>query len=235
MRGYVRRADGWAYEVEGSALHPKPGLIARTPGAALELCYPLRWPDSGGATTRLNIALGYLRSYDAAMGAAWLACVGGCACRPTLLDGRHASHTSVTFITQLAVRQSQGQGQGQGQGLGRARLLPTRRLGGRGGRGGESAARGLRGRSLAVAPVGGGNGGSGAGSDCPCLVRVTANTSAAGGGSGGSGGAKFKLSLMLVYEDREAYAVRKTFLSNGGFRQAYLKLPTESSGTNAKA
>ena len=227
MRGYVRRADGWTYEVEGSALHPKPGLIARTPGAALELCYPLRWPDSGGATTRLNIALGYLRSYDAAMGLARLECVGGCTCRPTLLEGRHASRTSVTFIMQLAVRQSLGKGlgQGTGRGAGRARLPPNRGLGGRGA---ESVARGHRGRSLAIAPVGG--------DMCPCLVRLTANTSAAGGNGGhGDRGAKFKVNLMLVYEDREAYAVRKTFISNGGFRQAYLKLPTESSGTNAKA
>ena len=61
------------------------------------------WPDSlWRDDAPKNIALGYLGSYDAAMGLARLECVGGCACRPTLLEGRHATRcrTSVTFIMQ---------------------------------------------------------------------------------------------------------------------------------------
>ena len=41
-------------------------------------------------------------------------------------------------------------------------------------------------------------------------------------------GSKFKVNLMLVFEDREAYHIRKTFMSNGGFRQTYLRLPTDT-------
>ena len=49
---YVRHANGWEYEVEGSATHPKPGLITRTPGATLELCRRFVWQTRAGSPTR---------------------------------------------------------------------------------------------------------------------------------------------------------------------------------------
>ena len=218
MRGHVRDATGWAYEVERTAAHAKPGWVSRAPGAALDLCYPIRWGAAGAAGAaggaprrggpRLNIALGYLRSYDSGMGNATLECVRGCSCARVLLQGRHASRTSVTVISQVAIRPA------------RRRLALSLPQGGARGAAARRHGRALRADSVNSTGAPATSRGEAAGErGCPCRVRLT-NTVARqeGGGAGG----KFKVNLMLVFEDREAYHLRKTFNSNGGYRQAYL-------------
>jgi len=120
--------------------------------------------------------------------------VQGCSCGRVLLQGRHASRTSVTVISTVAVRPVRIRRLAQG----------ARRGGGGGGGGGGEAAVAAE---VAV----------GAGAGCPCRVRLT-NVNARNGSTPG----KFKVNLMLTFEDRESFHLRKTFNSNGGFRQSYL-------------
>ena len=123
---------------------------------------------------------------------------------PTPNQGRHASRTSVTVISTVAVRPVRPvrirrlvQG-----GMDTSRVRELRGGGGGGGgRGGEAAA-----EAVVEAEA-----------SCPCRVRLT-NVNAHNLSTPG----KFKVNLMLTFEDRETFHLRKTFNSNGGFRQSYL-------------
>ena len=42
LQPLVRRASRWDFVTEGSAAHPKPGLVSQGVGASLRLCYPLQ-------------------------------------------------------------------------------------------------------------------------------------------------------------------------------------------------
>ena len=164
------------------------------------------------------------------MGNVSLTCVQGCSCSGVLLQvrnsdlhvstnfllqtrarthllwqGRHASRTSVTVVSTVAVRPVRPvrirrivQG---GMDASRIRELRGGRGGGGGGGGGEAAA-----EAVVEAEA-----------SCPCRVRLT-NVNAHNRSTPG----KFKVNLMLTFEDRESFHLRKTFNSNGGFRQSYL-------------
>ena len=80
LRSYVKENDGFEYVDEGTALHPKPGLVARSAGATLALCLPIHCDRDGCAEKHQLAALGYLKSYDERMGNALVTCEEGCSC-----------------------------------------------------------------------------------------------------------------------------------------------------------
>ena len=94
--------DGWRYAIEGTALNPKPGLIAFGAHRRLPICWrpphgaptpptPRRGRGRGpSAPTAAHYAfkLGFLKSYGPEYGAALLTCSGRCSCPPTWLDAR---------------------------------------------------------------------------------------------------------------------------------------------------
>tara|TARA_B110001452_G_scaffold88686_2_gene72664 strand:- start:694 stop:2028 length:1335 start_codon:yes stop_codon:yes gene_type:complete len=89
----VRRAHGWSYVVERSSQgQPKPGYIATTPGATIEVCH----------LHGENIwQFGYLRSY-VGMGVARAECVSGCKCPPREWNAhRPKAQVSQTAISKL--------------------------------------------------------------------------------------------------------------------------------------
>lgn len=88
-----RVATGWAFhdtEIVRNATVHKPGWLAEQPGAELEVSIGstrlASLPPRGAA--RLDAR--FLISYDERMGAANLACVAGCSCRPATLRARLA-------------------------------------------------------------------------------------------------------------------------------------------------
>lgn len=103
------RSAGWAlvtHELVNGMLQPKPGWVANTSGAELELNISTRFaalPQS----TRVQLAARFLTSYEH-MGAAELSCVSGCECAPTALQGHVAEHVSVEKIASVDVTQAQG-------------------------------------------------------------------------------------------------------------------------------
>ena len=114
---FVQHAEGFTATLEGTALHPKPGLVASTAGAHLSLCYNVSVACQSGASSEKRCprvgsvllgAIGYLRSYDGMMGDARATCSGGCSCdgadEVELLEGWHSQKTSVTWISWMALR-----------------------------------------------------------------------------------------------------------------------------------
>ena len=115
LRSYVKENDGFEYVDEGTTLHPKPGLVARSAGATLALCLPIHCDRDGCAEKHQLAALGYLKSYDERMGNAQITCEEGCSCggaeskaSDRLLEGHHGPRTSVTWITWVAPRMEHG-------------------------------------------------------------------------------------------------------------------------------
>ena len=103
------RAAGWAlvtHELVNGVLQPKPGWVANTSGAVLELNISTRFAALPQAT-RVQLAARYLTSYEL-MGNAELTCVSGCECAPTALQGHVTEHVSVEKVASVNVSQSQG-------------------------------------------------------------------------------------------------------------------------------
>ncbi len=105
FRGMAVAAEGFAWKDEGRAGAPKWGFTANATGAWVEFeldtsCGGL---DSANATAGLTaLGVSHLRSYEG-MAVAELACVSGCACAPTRLDGRLEFRVSQTYISRALV------------------------------------------------------------------------------------------------------------------------------------
>jgi hypothetical protein len=99
LKAHVLQANGWAYRVERNKKgRPKPGLIANSAGASLDLCYPLPAALPVGGQAVWNFA--YLRSYQH-MGKVAVECTDGCACEPRAYNG-HALDSVWPFRVSVA-------------------------------------------------------------------------------------------------------------------------------------
>ena len=84
LQPLVARADSWKFVNEGSAAHPKPGLVSQAAGASLGLCYPLQRVCEAagcpvfGANRSAKVAVGYLKSWDLRMAKVNMSCIDGC-------------------------------------------------------------------------------------------------------------------------------------------------------------
>lgn len=111
MLPMVRRSTtfGWEYVVEWSPLgQPKPGLVARTAGAQLDICVPPPADVAAGKVEEQQVSFAYLASYEG-MGVAVGSCLGACECEPALVDAHEpGSHHSLNQISQpgLLVRRA---------------------------------------------------------------------------------------------------------------------------------
>lgn len=107
----VIASRGWHYVVERSAQgQPKPGYVATTPNATLEVCHHgiTAQPGGGQGLARLGSKaflwqFGYLRSYRG-LGVVQGECVRGCRCAPRQWDAHIRRHVSQTAISKLAVK-----------------------------------------------------------------------------------------------------------------------------------
>ncbi len=132
----VLRSRGWSYVVEHSRRRqPKPGYVAREPGATLDVCF--RPPPSAGGP-RSPVGTGesapwrfaHLTSYTQ-MGKASAECVDGCTCTPAVFNGHLPGLVSQPAIAELwarpwsALRQRRAAARAaRGQGAGSASSCP---------------------------------------------------------------------------------------------------------------
>lgn len=121
LRDLVVRSDtrGFAYEVEGAEVNPKPGLIARTAGSVLSLRLdaPVRGRGEGPPPHVFYAQVGLLASWAGGMGRANITCAGACRCPfcltprgSCLFDGHRPSGPRVSLSDQfmVAVRPARG-------------------------------------------------------------------------------------------------------------------------------
>lgn len=99
LRAHVLSARGWEYELEWSSQRQsKPGYIARSPGASLDVCFrPLRGTREAAARW---FQFAFLRSYQG-MGMVHGSCVAGCTCPSRTFNAHHASHVSEVVVSKL--------------------------------------------------------------------------------------------------------------------------------------
>jgi hypothetical protein len=101
------RCEAWhlvRHELVKGAIVWKAGWVANTTGALLEFPFRTRVPElPDGARARLTLR--YLTSYEG-MGAAALACAGGCACEAAVLEGHVSGSVSVECDAHVEVTQA---------------------------------------------------------------------------------------------------------------------------------
>jgi hypothetical protein len=109
---FVHRAEGWSYGVERSrAGHPKPGYIATSPGATLQLC--ARRPTNPRFEPAV-LSVAYLQSWQG-MGTALVRCTGSCHCRPTTWNGHIERRVSQPQFGAVNIVHRKRRGAEQGQ------------------------------------------------------------------------------------------------------------------------
>ncbi|GLC64085.1 hypothetical protein PLESTF_000116500 [Pleodorina starrii] len=103
----VASANGFDYVNEGSAIRPKWGYVALTPGARLVLRFDTRRHLPGANPDELvGLYLQYLKSYEH-MGIASIRCTSGCNCKDAEVDAHIPEHGSGTYQMRLMVSQSE--------------------------------------------------------------------------------------------------------------------------------
>ena len=113
LKEHIIRSSGWNFEVERNSQGlAKPGYIARTPGATLELCHrpQLRREQLLGQHNRLTVpvawSLGYLMSYEH-MGKMRGECVpseGSCSCGARVFNAHWRLPISQPHISRLKLQ-----------------------------------------------------------------------------------------------------------------------------------
>ena len=101
------RNDSWFFvrhEVVKGAIVWKEGWVANTSGAVLEFPFRTRLVELPPAA-RARLTVRILTSYEG-MGAARLACLSGCACEPTVLEGHVNGSVSVEYDAHVPVTQA---------------------------------------------------------------------------------------------------------------------------------
>ena len=93
----VSAAAGWAIAADDPAGR-KFGYVQYGRNASSLLRFSWRAERAGGATV---VLLGYLRSYDASMGAFAVTCADDCSCPPLTVNSLHKAKTSVTDFVRL--------------------------------------------------------------------------------------------------------------------------------------
>ncbi|KAG2425211.1 hypothetical protein HYH02_015038 [Chlamydomonas schloesseri] len=101
-------STGFDYINEGTAEKPKPGYIAKQPGAKLRLRLnterSLVGHGPNTAAVKVQVFFHHLRSYEH-MGVAQFSCVSGCQCDPKEVDGHHTEKVSQLYMMFLEVTQ----------------------------------------------------------------------------------------------------------------------------------
>jgi hypothetical protein len=118
MLPLVRHAAGFEYSVERSKLgQPKPGYVARSPAAQLDVCVslPPKWADRDAPH---HFSFAYLRSYASGMGRVTSTCHVACECLPMQVDAH--SPGSLTSLTEVSPGQSILRGPSSARPRGRA-------------------------------------------------------------------------------------------------------------------
>lgn len=100
LHSHVLVARGWAYEVERSTQgQPKPGYIANSAGASLDVCF--RPPVNGSRDAAARwFQFAFLRSYEG-MGTLHGACVDGCSCANRSFIAHHTVRVSEVVVSKL--------------------------------------------------------------------------------------------------------------------------------------
>lgn len=99
LKAHVKESHGWRYTTEYSKQgHAKPGYVAETPGAQIELCFAPK-----EKATRANWQFAFLRSY-AGMGKARGECFGSCSCAPRVWNAHIKQLVSQPHVSKLKVQ-----------------------------------------------------------------------------------------------------------------------------------
>ena len=131
LKQHVVRSAGWEYAVERNSQGlAKPGYIAQTPGATLDLCHrpDLRQEQLAGRQSRLNVqvawSLGYLMSYEhmGQMRGECLPFESSCSCGTRIFNGHWRLPISQPHISRLKLQVHYARRGSSG------RLMPERAL-----------------------------------------------------------------------------------------------------------
>lgn len=99
-------SDGFEWINEGKTPEmPKWGFVSDVPERFAKFQVNTKSTFVGNSA-KVNVELGFLRSYEN-MGRAAVSCEGGCSCEPWTLDGHHEQHNSQTFLHAFQVSQAE--------------------------------------------------------------------------------------------------------------------------------
>ncbi|GLC64570.1 hypothetical protein PLESTF_000180000 [Pleodorina starrii] len=99
-------SEGFEYVNEGSAVKPKPGYVATTPGSRLQLRVDTDRSALGSPPEeRVRVYLHHLRSYEH-MGVATISCVSGCSCESVEVDALIPDRVSQVYLAGLNASQA---------------------------------------------------------------------------------------------------------------------------------
>eukprot|EP00798_Chlamydomonas_sp_ICE-L_P032025 gene32025-16549_t len=96
----VKSKNGFEWINESKTARPKWGFVATVAGSVLELLIDSR-TSQGGADEN---EIAYLASYES-MGKATVACVSGCKCPPSIINGHHTARNSQLHLHNIHVSQ----------------------------------------------------------------------------------------------------------------------------------